>query len=173
MTVTINGSGTMTGLAVGGLNDNIITKNEMATGGAWAPVGTVLQVVSGTKSGSISTTSGTFVTTNLTVSITPSSSTNKILVFVSAPFRKASSSVSGPGIAIFRDTTNVYIGISNEFYNISTQASAMASLNYLDSPNTTSTITYSLRFNSSDGSNTVTMNQDGEAAMIIAMEVAA
>jgi len=32
MTVTINGSGTMTGLAVGGLNDNIITPAELSTG---------------------------------------------------------------------------------------------------------------------------------------------
>ena len=31
MTVTINGSGTMTGLAVGGLNDNIITPAELSS----------------------------------------------------------------------------------------------------------------------------------------------
>jgi len=32
MTVSINGSGTMAGLAVGGLNDNIITPAELSTG---------------------------------------------------------------------------------------------------------------------------------------------
>ena len=38
MPIAINGSGTLTGLSVGGLEDGIITPAELSTGG---PVGTL------------------------------------------------------------------------------------------------------------------------------------
>ena len=53
--------------------------------------GKVLQVVSGTTSTSASSSTSTFVDTGLTATITPASSTSKIMVIVSHPVNSKSS----------------------------------------------------------------------------------
>lgn len=137
--------------------------------------GQVLQVVQGTYSAStVSTSSTSYVTTNLTVSITPKFSTSKVLILASGIFRKGSTNGFGPSLAIFRDSTNVYTGAFNEFYNISGETSALATLNYLDSPASTSAIAYSLRFKATQASNSVYFLPDApnETGSIIVMEIA-
>ena len=69
MALTLSGDGDITGLAVGALPPNVIG------------TGAVLQVVQATKTDSFTTTSTSFTTpTGLSLSITPSSSSNKILI---------------------------------------------------------------------------------------------
>jgi hypothetical protein len=136
--------------------------------------GNILQVVQGTATAPVVTTSTTYITTGLSVSITPSSASSRILVIASACFRKGNSNVLGPSIAIFRDSTNVYTGVLNQFYMTvsSGEPSSILSLNYVDSPSTTSAITYSLRFKTLTASNTVVSLPDSETGTIIAMEIA-
>jgi hypothetical protein len=51
MAIAINGTGTITGISVGGLNDSIITSSELVNGAVTAakidslPAGSILQVV--------------------------------------------------------------------------------------------------------------------------------
>lgn len=128
------------------------------------PAGTVLQVVSTTKTDTFSTASSTFVdVTGLSVSITPTSSTNKILVFFSV-YTSADQNSSSAAIRLSRDSTAIDIGdaagsrprISGIFYSgdvsTGTQASiGVASNNFLDSPATTSATTYKIQMASSSG----------------------
>ena len=72
-----DGSGDLT-IQQNGALVNKITSNGLTYRGT----GSVLQVVSNTTSTQVSTTSGSYVTTDLTASITPSSASNKILVLV-------------------------------------------------------------------------------------------
>ena len=138
------------------------------------PAGSVLQVVQGTATAPVITTSTTYVTTGLSVSITPTSASSRILVISTACIRKANTNVLGPSVAIFRDSTAVYQGVLNQFYMTvsSGDPSGVVTLNYVDSPSTTSAITYSLRFKTLTASNTVVSLPDSETGTIIAMEIA-
>lgn len=83
MAITINGSGTIGGISVGGLNNSIITKDELAS--SWAPAGTVIQVVQGKLSSTFTAafSGNNFATvTGLAATITPASANSKILVML-------------------------------------------------------------------------------------------
>ena len=72
MALTLSGDGDITGLAVGSLPPNVI-------GG-----GAVLQVVQTVKSDVFSSTSGSYVDiTGMSASITPTSASSRIAVFIS------------------------------------------------------------------------------------------
>lgn len=131
---------------------------EAYTGAEFKPVSSILQVVSTTKTDTFTTTSATFVdVTGLTAAITPSSASSKILVIAQVTFSLVS---GGTGYGHFRiagGNTDSYLGtgsgsrvptvfggsnatgINNE--NITLGASIV----YLDSPATTSPVTYSVR----------------------------
>ena len=76
MPITLNGSGTVSGISAGGLPDGIIQSADLATGVG----GKILQVVTAHKSDTFSQacSSGTYYVTGLSLSITPASSSNKI-----------------------------------------------------------------------------------------------
>ena len=79
MPIVINGSGSITGISAGGLPDGCVTADDLASG-----VGRkILQVVQATKGDVFTTTSTSNVdVTGLSASITPASTSNKILVTV-------------------------------------------------------------------------------------------
>ena len=84
MPIAINGSGTVTGISVGGLPDGIVDTDMLAAGAVTAPkrgAGSILQVVNTrvTAASSISMNGNEF--TNISIintSITPSSTSSKI-----------------------------------------------------------------------------------------------
>ena len=130
--------------------------------------GLVLQVVQGTRSTQTANTSLSFVTTNLEVSITPSSASNKVLVIAQG---NAETSAGAMYFDIFRDSTAVS-GLANgltagQYVNFA----GSVAVNYLDSPNTTSAITYSLRYRQSS-SGTGYFPAQTCLATIIAIEIA-
>jgi hypothetical protein len=159
------------------------------------PAGSVLQVVSATKTNTASTTSTSFTNvTGLTASITPSSATSKILVMASVMVSKDNSDATTIFLAFAGGNTSAYIGdsSSNRVRTISASRYTDANSNirnlmvpvsmlYLDSPNTTSATTYSVQFRVSSGTGYV--NQSGEdvdssafgrgASTITVMEIAA
>jgi hypothetical protein len=116
--------------------------------------GKVLQVVSATKTDTASTQSATFSDV-LTASITPTSASNKILIISSTNI-----GVSDVGLRamtrLVRDSTAIFIGdTAGSRQRASWQGGCFAvnstqSINhtFLDSPNTTSAITYKLQFRS-------------------------
>lgn len=113
--------------------------------------GSILQIVQGTTQTPTSTSSMTFVSTNLAASITPLENTNKILVFVNI---NGTSSNNGHTITtVFRNETNlgdVNWGFASFFTGLQTQGKH--SFQYLDSPSTTSAIEYKVYFRILDDS---------------------
>ena len=151
MPIAINGSGTVTGISTGGISD---TK---AVADAAMPAGSIIQVVQVVHSAQVSTTGVTYVDTGLSGSITPSSSSNKILITVSIPwFIKRSTDQARGGIRLLRGSTVIEqgpnsgtspdsepagLGKSTNLGGV-TQTAGRYSLTFLDSPSTTSAVTY-------------------------------
>jgi hypothetical protein len=110
-------------------------------------VGKVLQVVQGIKTTSFVSTSTTYVGTGLTADITPSSTSSKILILVRTDFDTRSNTANVLA-TVFRDTTNLGGGSDDALFRVNASASgriiAGQSISYLDSPSSTSTLTYEL-----------------------------
>ena len=109
------------------------------------PVGSVLQVVSQTFQGTqFATSSNSMVATGFGTSITPTSATSKILVSISTSLSYGG---SGMGIAIYRGTTSVWDPSSADgsgYFGAIFSSHSIVSIQYLDSPATTSSTTYNL-----------------------------
>ena len=84
MPVTINGDGSITGLSVGGLGSGVVNAASLAANSVTAsamPVGSILQVKNFIKKDRDDfSTSSSFAATGMSVTITPSSTSNKLLV---------------------------------------------------------------------------------------------
>jgi len=131
--------------------------------------GKVLQVVTATDGAQRSTTSTSFVTASntLSVSITPSSASNKIFVLLTTNFLV---STVDSFITIFRDATN--LGTATHGMGLSNGGIWLpASLSILDSPATTSAVTYQVYLKAASG-HTVYINDTGKGS-ITAFEVGA
>ena len=117
--------------------------------------GKVLQVVNATKSDTASTNGTTpGSSTGLEASITPSSTSNKVLVMVS--FSYGSDADVNPIFQLYRDSTGIHLGDADGNRRIASvgtvyqggNAAEMynGSINCLDTPSTTSSVTYKLYF---------------------------
>ena len=179
---------TNTRLALGTAGQ-ILTVNSGATAPIWAAPasgGKVLQVVSATNATSTSIASATFNDTSLSVSITPSSTSSKVMILVLQGYG-ASRSDSGMDFAfrLNRDSTTVYaphqtsniitIGYSLSGVTAINGLQGVMPITYLDSPASTSALTYktqaSLRTTSNSG--VLTMQASGFTSSIIAIEIGA
>ncbi len=135
------------------------------------PAGSVLQVVQGTLSSNYSTNSTSFQAIGANVSITPSSSSSRILLMASVGVGVSASNYVD--LSIFRDSTN----LAGSFgfittYSSSPTLSACQNFNHVDSPATTSAISYSIRMRSQTGVGYGVVNGTGQTCTIIAMEIA-
>jgi hypothetical protein len=138
------------------------------------PTGSVLQVVNADTSTTTSTTSASFVTANLSVSITPSSSTSKILILVSGTIF-INTFYSGI-LTVYRGTTSG-TNLGNATWGMQAVYGAGvttggASVSYLDSPATTSATTYTVAIAAESGA-TTTFNPNGQKSTITLLEIAA
>lgn len=154
---------------------SIVADSAEATGLKWAAPaggGKVLQVVQGTTTTTVSTSnSATFFDTNLTASITPSSSTSKVLILVSQTFRMLGNFYTG--YQLLRGTTVIYgpnslhgptNGVTGNVFDEST------TIVYLDSPATTSSTTYKTQIQQTDGATT---SQSRSFSTIVLLEIGA
>ena len=149
--------------------------------GSIAAPGHVLQVVSTAKTDTFESSSTSFTDiTGLSVAITPSSSSSKILVFVHVMM--AATGANSVRINLVRGSTNIAqptAGSVPSSLHLNTSASAdgrMGSIVFLDSPSTTSETTYKLQ-GLTDG-NAFRINARGDSinktsiSTITAMEIA-
>ena len=180
-----SGAITLAAPAVSGTNTITLpasTGTVLTTGSPQS--GGVIQVVNATYGTSSSTTSTSFVDTGLTVSITPKFATSKILVLVSAQWQtypSANSRDSGGAFQLVRGSTGIWSPNTVSVY-LDVQLAAgvqvnmvnLWSLNYVDSPATTSATTYKLQYNAESGK-TLLINQTGTSApaSITLLEIAA
>ena len=155
------------------LASNVTGTLPAANGGSGrtAVTGNVLQVVSTSATNETSTTSTSWVDTAMTANITPSSSSNKIYI-IGSTNGQSSGSNERNNLSIFRDSTN--LGDTNQGFGRSVNADELmekAAISFLDSPSTTSQVTYTLKLRSTNGA-TVQTNSNGSRGTITLIEIA-
>jgi len=137
------------------LNSSSITGLAAVGGLLSRQTGEVLQVVNATYATEVSTASNTLSDTGLSASITPTSSTSKILIFVDmAGVSKATGSTEiNLGFYLLRSSTQIIQFEYTVTYTATNTQLRVGSVscNYLDSPATTSATTYKVQFNSNGG----------------------
>ena len=186
MAITINGTGTLTGVSVGGLPDGIVDTDmlaanavataKIAAGAVTAAkrgTGAILQTVYGYTTTQVTNNTNTYADTGLTATITPSSASNKILILASLNccqknyatyFRvrcvRGSTEIAkiDDGAGYTNDSSNNIIG--------------SICLSGQDSPNTTSATTYKLQFQSAANVSTTLVQVNQALSSILLLEVA-
>jgi hypothetical protein len=140
--------------------------------------GKVLQVVNATTSTVVQTTSLTPVATTLTATITPLFSTSKILVIVSIQgvYKNAGNIATGAMLSLYKNGSVLLSNYAQYVAYTNTSVSNLIgsnSLNYQDSPATTSATTYAIFLASSVAGQQVGTNVDNDLSTITLMEIAA
>ena len=130
---------------------NGLTFNNATT---QASAGQVLQVVNASYGTIVETTSATYVTSNLTASITPKFSTSKILAIVNFP-ASIKASTRQLTYTLYRNSTNLAPNLGGQLgygqiYSDSGNLQALCCMNVYDSPATTSSTTYTMYFASTN-----------------------
>jgi hypothetical protein len=144
--------------------------------GAVSRSGGILQVVSTTKTDSFSTPSTSYVdVTGLSVTITPSSTSSKILIM--ADYMTGHSSTGGSTILsqLVRGGSQIGGNIASNQSNDSARDTNFIGINYLDSPASTSTLTYQIQVRVTSNIGYVGRTGDDSTSMlshITVMEVA-
>ena len=138
------------------------------------PAGHILQVIQAINSTEISK-SDTSSFDIVTVDITPASTSNKILVFGEVMgARRGTAAAARLDVFLTRDSTNIHASGAN-FYTLDAQDLRQGgfAISKLDSPSSTSQITYKIRGAWAGISGTVYVNQDGNSgnSTITVMEV--
>ena len=134
--------------------------------------GHVIQVVQGVLTSPTTTTSNSDIATGLKTTITPSSSSNKVLIMFHAT-GSITSAVDGMDVSLYRNASVVVQeivyadGYDANYGTNYVHPSAM----YLDSPNSTSALEYEMYFSSSSNG-TTTFGTSSKPCHIIVMEIA-
>jgi hypothetical protein len=148
------GSGTYDNLPIGTTNQVLTADTTVSPYKVkWAALptsGRILQVVQATDASGTSTTSSSYTSTGLSATITPSSTSSKVLILVMTNISTNSSSDGGKA-TIFRGTTSGtnLAGGTDWLQYFAGSASFLywpVSMSYLDSPSTTSAQTYTCAF---------------------------
>ena len=115
--------------------------------------GKVLQIQQTVKSDTFSTTSATYTdVTGFSVNITPSSTSSKVLVIVTSNANAAST--YNTMVQLVRDSTDIFQGdvgggsqsrASMQTRDTDSNTSSSLNFNFLDSPSTTSQVTYKIQ----------------------------
>jgi hypothetical protein len=135
------------------------------------PTGSVLQVVFASTGTTTNTTTSTYIDSGLTASITPSSSTSKILVTAYCGQVVKTASDCQMNLQILRGSTGIFLAAALN-NNFAVAEASNPTLVYLDSPATTSSTTYKVQFSDRDSQGTVSFNVNGTATITL-MEIAA
>jgi hypothetical protein len=204
MAITINGSGTITGISAGGLPDGSVTSDDIAAaavtdakiasgvsaskltgtlpaldGSALTNLpggGKVLQVVEGSSTTDTTITSTSYTDTGLSATITPSSTSSKILVIVTQRLntKRPDPFVSGAA-QLVRGSTSLAVrslGYTTDHGTYGNDFNQQYSQSYLDSPSTTSATTYKTQAKISSGFTSNSVRTGGDRSSIILMEIA-
>ena len=155
----------------GGANRVLTLPDINSTVDTTGRAGNILQVIQAVKTDTATTTSeNTFVDTGLSVSITPSSASNKILVTANLNF--SAGDMQNIAWRLVRGSTDLYMGdaASNRTrasgaVRVSTNQDAEhqnCTSIFLDSPNTTSATTYKVQWCRTYSTSTIYMNRASE-----------
>ena len=125
---------------------------------SFANEGKILQVLQTTKTDTFSTSSTSFTDiTGLSVSITPSSTSNKIFVLFNVPVSASSSALAH--LTLLRGSTEIFLGDAAGSRTRGTTGSHSVihngtpnfAVQFLDSPSSTSSVTYKIQIKAQSG----------------------
>lgn len=158
------------------VQNGVITKANL-------PAGSVLQVVQGTTTTTVANQTTSYVDSTLSASITPTSSTSKILVIVGQMVRVYSQTNNylvgrvqllrgSTVVGAYANATELASTTSGNGYMIS---GATQAFNYLDSPATTSSTTYKTQIavNTTGSGSTCEAQSAGSLSTMLLLEIAA
>ena len=185
MPVTINGDGSISGLAVGGLPDGSVDADTLASGAITSsalPAGSIIQVQSGHQNQPVQLGSTTFTDiTGMTVTLTNVQSGSKVYIVTNMHMSTAD---AGLAFRLFRGSTEIRqpstSGIDGAMVcNIDNfNLQVPANHTFLDTTPGTGTVTYKWQWRSSSASQTIYLNSYkggttnwGSTSSITAMEV--
>ena len=188
MAIVINGSGTVTGLAVGGLPDGTVDDGTVASGiasskltgalpaisgAALTNTGKVLQVVSVEYIAVTAITSTSYVDSGSEITITPSSTSSKMLVTFDTAYQAYLANANCfPYARIIRGSTTVYdFGIFGRNHVNTIGNWGAFHMSFLDSPASTAAQTYKVQYKV--GAGTLTVNSAESDAIMTVMEIGA
>ena len=134
-------------VTTGKIADNAVTSAKLASGLALGKIG---QVVTATTSTEVSNTSGTYADVGLSASITPTATSSKIYIMVSASMAGFTGNSGATNVFSFvrlvRGSTEIaeYLGVRGKIPSGGTNFTVGGSNSFtdLDSPSTTSAVTY-------------------------------
>jgi len=200
MAVVINGSGTVTGLAVGGLPDGTVDAGTLATDSVTSAkitdgaitnadinasaaiaasklsgTGKVLQVVNTVYCSESGSTSTSYADLGMSATMTCASSSNKILVIVDLQGIRHHGGDTSLNAYLQKDSSNwKLMGIRISNFDTGTPAANSVGGtggSFLDAVGDTSAHTYKIVFSNRAGTGTVRINDDSACSSITLMEI--
>lgn len=164
-------------LGIGSTGNVLTVSGGVPVWSAPAGGGKVLQVVYASTGTTVTSTSTSFADTGLSASITPSSTSSKILILVNqaAGYFRATTA-AGTSLKLVRNTTDIFTpgGASAQFINIggasSVEIKTIIPVQYLDSPSTTSSTTYKVQgrcFSTSSSGETVFQASNDQSTIVL------
>jgi predicted secreted protein len=170
---------TVSRLAVGANGTVLTADSAEATGMKWAAAaggGKVLQVLQQVYTTETSSSSATYADSGITLNITPSSASSKVLIMVTVNgiLKTNGNSDNSMFLNIVRTSTQLteatYIGFTNSLFTLYSGSFAMT---YLDSPATTSATTYKVQLKNAVSAASVSFNKQSSQSTITLMEIGA
>lgn len=139
--------------------------------------GAVLQTVSATTAAQVINNTSTYADTGLTATITPTSSTSKVLVLVSQNGcnKRSGNSSSHFYLRLLRGASEIQLLDSGGGYTGTSSDLFFGSISsvYMDSPATTSAITYKTQFRNNANAASVEIQANSSSSTMTLLEIAA
>jgi len=151
-----------------------ITNSGTATGFGG---GKILQVLGQKATTEVQNNTTTYADTGVTIDITPSATSSKIAVFctINGIRKTYENTANGLILQLLRDSTSLVGGLYSGYDGVAvTRYMSSISVSYLDSPSSTSALTYKMQFKNNTNNNGVIVQSDDVAhSSIVVMEVGA
>lgn len=159
-------------LAIGSTSQVLTVAGGVPT---WATAsgGKVVQIVSASYATQTATSSTNFSDTGITATITPASSSNKILILCSVNGVNKNAANTSINTQLLRGATVIVKLGEDDAYNNTTNTNAIGSIStaYMDSPATTSATTYKVQFANGTGTGSAVVCNSGARSTIQLIEV--
>ena len=171
---SVTGNLSVSGSITAGANitaTNRVTANVVSATTYLGLTGRVIQTVVGT-SGAAYTTGTSYTSTGMSATITPTSTSSKILILHHAMLWQTNFYSGGANgyTALYKNGSNLVPGGEWWIVNGPNNFYGASAYTHLDSPASTSALTYAIYFKASSGGD-IAFNSDGNAGSIILLEI--